>query len=142
MIAAKDLEPFLTRPLVLDPDSIARSPRIVATADSRVALFADDTAYATGIDRSKGAYWNLYRPGRIFLDPDTGQELGSEAIYLGDAEIASFGEILSCTQLAAIFEESGIPSKTVDARTVIRTDNRFGEAAGGFGDRFGGRFQR
>jgi bifunctional aspartokinase / homoserine dehydrogenase 1 len=43
--------------------------------------------------------------------------------------IASFGEILSCTQLAAIFEESGIPSVMVDARTVIRTDSRFGEAA-------------
>ena len=104
MIAAKDLEPFLTRPLVLDPDSIARSPRIVATADSRVALFADDTAYASGIDRSKGAYWNLYRPGRIFLDPDTGEELGSEAIYLGDAEIASFGEISTIHITKAIQE--------------------------------------
>ena len=39
-IAAKDLEPFLIRPLVLDPDAIARSPRIVATADSRVVMFA------------------------------------------------------------------------------------------------------
>lgn len=43
--------------------------------------------------------------------------------------IASFGEILSCNQIASILEESGIPSQAVDARTVIRTDNRFGEAA-------------
>jgi aspartate kinase len=43
--------------------------------------------------------------------------------------IASFGEILSCRQIAAIFEENGIPSQFVDARTIIRTDNTFGEAA-------------
>lgn len=43
--------------------------------------------------------------------------------------IASFGEILSCRQIAAIFEENGIPSQFIDARTIIRTDNTFGEAA-------------
>ena len=43
--------------------------------------------------------------------------------------IASFGEILSCNQIAAILEENGVPSQAVDARTIIRTDNRFGEAA-------------
>jgi aspartokinase/homoserine dehydrogenase 1 len=43
--------------------------------------------------------------------------------------IASFGEILSCNQIAAILEENGIASQAVDARTIIRTDNRFGEAA-------------
>ena len=43
--------------------------------------------------------------------------------------IASFGEILSCRQIAAIFEENGLQSQFVDARTIIRTDNHFGEAA-------------
>jgi bifunctional aspartokinase / homoserine dehydrogenase 1 len=43
--------------------------------------------------------------------------------------IASFGEILSCHQISAILEESGVPAQAIDARTVIRTDNRFGEAA-------------
>ncbi|MFA6541807.1 MAG: aspartate kinase [Bacteroidota bacterium] len=42
--------------------------------------------------------------------------------------IASFGELLSCRQIAAVFEENGIPSQLVDARTMIRTDNNFGEA--------------
>jgi aspartate kinase len=43
--------------------------------------------------------------------------------------IASFGEIMSCRQIAAIFEENGIKSCFVDARTIIRTDDNFGEAA-------------
>ncbi|MDD8018037.1 MAG: aspartate kinase [Bacteroidota bacterium] len=42
--------------------------------------------------------------------------------------IASFGELLSCRQIAAVLEENGIASQFVDARTIIRTDNNFGEA--------------
>lgn len=42
--------------------------------------------------------------------------------------IASFGELLSCRQIAAILEENGIPSQFVDARTIVRTDDQFGEA--------------
>ena len=43
--------------------------------------------------------------------------------------IASFGEILSCLQLAAILSDHEMTAEFVDARTVIRTDNHFGEAA-------------
>ena len=43
--------------------------------------------------------------------------------------IASFGEILSCLQLAAILSDHDMTAEFVDARTVIRTDNHFGEAA-------------
>ncbi|MGA7160451.1 MAG: aspartate kinase [Bacteroidota bacterium] len=42
--------------------------------------------------------------------------------------IASFGEILSCLQLAAILSDHDMTAEFVDARTLIRTDNRFGEA--------------
>lgn len=43
--------------------------------------------------------------------------------------IAAFGELLSCRQIAAIFEENGINSQFIDARSIIRTDDNFGEAA-------------
>lgn len=43
--------------------------------------------------------------------------------------IASFGEILSCLQIAAILTDSGVAAQFVDARTMIRTDAHFGEAA-------------
>ena len=43
--------------------------------------------------------------------------------------IASFGEILSCLQLAAILKDYGVPAEFIDGRTIIRTDSHFGEAA-------------
>ncbi len=43
--------------------------------------------------------------------------------------IASFGEILSCLQLAAILSDHDLTAEFIDARMLIRTDNHFGEAA-------------
>jgi bifunctional aspartokinase / homoserine dehydrogenase 1 len=43
--------------------------------------------------------------------------------------IASFGEILSCMQIAAILSDAGVPAQFVDARMLVRTDAHFGEAA-------------
>jgi LysM repeat protein len=113
-IAAKDIDPFLTRPLVVDSEAIAHAPKIVATADDRVVLAANDQAYAVGLDAKKGGYWNLYRPGRIFLDPDTKETLGYEAVYLGDAEVQSFGQISILNILRADQEIS-----TGDRLTVL-----------------------
>jgi aspartate kinase len=46
--------------------------------------------------------------------------------------IASFGEMLSCMQIAAILNDHGITAQFVDARKLIRTDAYFGEAAVNF----------
>jgi bifunctional aspartokinase / homoserine dehydrogenase 1 len=43
--------------------------------------------------------------------------------------IASFGEVLSCMQIAAILKDHNIPAQFIDARTLVRTDAHFGEAA-------------
>ena len=43
--------------------------------------------------------------------------------------VASFGERLSCMQIAAVFEDAGIAAEYVDARELIRTDAAFGQAA-------------
>jgi hypothetical protein len=79
----------------------------VATVDDRVVLGANDLAYAAGLDEKKGGYWNLYRPGRVFQDPDTKEILGYEAIYLGDADVRSFGEI-STVRIVRVTQEVSV----------------------------------
>jgi LysM domain len=92
-IPAKDLDPFLSRPLVIDPQALAIAPKIVATQDDRVVMGDHDNAYAVGLEQKKGNYWNVYRPGRMFQDPDTKEMLGYEGIYLADVEVQAFGEV-------------------------------------------------
>jgi hypothetical protein len=100
-ISAKDLAPFLSRSLVVDPESVALAPKIVAGMESRVALSANDTAFAVGVEKSKGSFWNVYHPGRMFFDPDTKEHLGREAVYLGDVEVESFGQVSALRILRA-----------------------------------------
>jgi len=92
-LAPRLIEPFLIKPLVVDPDAVRKAPRIVATVDQRVALPSGDEAFAEGIQRNEGRRWTIYRQGRQFQDPDTREILGYEGIYLGDFEVAKFGEI-------------------------------------------------
>lgn len=92
-ISAKAIEPFLIRPLVVDPAQVAAAPMIVANTDQRVIVSAGDTAYVTGLDQRKGPKWQVYRQGRVFQDPDSKEVLGFEAVYLGDADVTGFGEV-------------------------------------------------
>jgi hypothetical protein len=65
----------------------------VAQSDSRVVVSSGDIAYAEGLDKSRGSRYQIYRQGRVFQDPETRDVLGFEAVYLGDADVTSFGKI-------------------------------------------------
>ena len=85
------IEPFLSQPLVVTPGQLDGAPRIVGVQEGRVMLGAGDEAYATGV-RTDNRLWQIYRPGKAMVDPDNGEVLGNEAIYLGDATLERAGE--------------------------------------------------
>jgi hypothetical protein len=88
-----DIEPFLTRPLVIEKEALAGAPALVGTFERRVLLGNDDIAYVKGLNEAEGTHWQIYRPGKTFLDPDTKEVLGHEAIYLGDANVEQFADV-------------------------------------------------
>lgn len=92
-IPTADIEPFLSQPLVIQPGQLDSAPRIVRTQENRVALGAGGIAYATGLSKERGLYWQIFRPGEPLVDPETNQPLGQEAIYLGEAKVTGFGNV-------------------------------------------------
>jgi len=100
------LDPFLSRPLVIEPDGLDNAPTIVATEINRVMLASGNTAYARGIGDSKEDTWYLYRKGGPLVDPDTNQTLGYEAIYLGTARLARPGNPATMVVSTAVIEVS------------------------------------
>jgi len=84
-IPPQAIEPFLSRPLVIDAGQFDTAPRIVATQEGRLFTSVGDLIYATGADTSQVRDWHVYRPGKPLHDPETRELLGIEAIYLGDA---------------------------------------------------------
>lgn len=86
------IAPFLSKPLVIEKDQLAASPRIVAGQDNRVVLSPGTKIYINKIEEEDGLNWFVYRPGDNLVDPDSKEVLGVEAVYLGDAKMTRYGE--------------------------------------------------
>jgi hypothetical protein len=105
-ISLKEIGPFFSRPLVVEDKEMAGSPKLVGTYEQRRLLGAGDVAYAKDMPNNKGERWQIYRPNVTFKDPDTGEVLGHEVMYLGDAVVEKFADISSLKITNAILEIS------------------------------------
>lgn len=94
-IPASIIGPFLRRPLVIDTEELEGAPTIIGSVENRTLLSFGDTAFATGMPSDKGPLWQIYRPGKAFIDPDTEELLGYEAVYLGNANIQKYDAVSS-----------------------------------------------
>jgi len=92
-IPASAIAPFLSQPLVVEESALKDGPTLIGAREGRVLLGAHDTGFASGLTRDKGNKWQIYRPGKTFVDPDTNETLGVEAIYLGSAEVTEFADV-------------------------------------------------
>jgi hypothetical protein len=108
------IEPFLVRPLVVEPDGLANAPTIVATEDSRVILESGNRAFVKGMGGAKDGAWLVYRQGSALVDPDNNTTLGYEAVYLGTARVARAGEP-AVILLTSVTQEVGVGDKLVPA---------------------------
>jgi len=87
------IAPFLSRPLVIEKGALKDAPALIGAREGRVILGGGDICFARGLTADMGDKWQIYRPGKKFIDPDSGDLLGIEAVYLGNAEVTHFGEI-------------------------------------------------
>ena len=91
-IPAHLIEPFISKPLVIEPGEHANAPRFVATQEDRVFIGLGDTGFVAGIPDTKTLNWHVYRPGKPLKDPDTNEVIGNEAFFLGSATLVQPGE--------------------------------------------------
>ena len=113
-IPAAAIEPFLTRPLIVEPDGLDKAPTIVGTQADRVILATGNAAYVRGIGGSKEETWYVYRRGVPLVDPESNQTLAYEAVYLGTAQLKRGGEPATVVLTSAV-QEVGAGDKLVAA---------------------------
>lgn len=96
--------PFLSQPLVIEAGMLKDAPVLIGAREGRVVLGNDDVVFAKGVPSGKGDQWQIYRPGKTFVDPDTNEVLGIEVIYLGNAEVTHLANI-STVRIHHAFKE-------------------------------------
>jgi len=83
---------FLSRPLVLTKAQIDRAPYVVGALDGHLVVGGDSRIYVRGLTEAHGHKLSIFRPGRPYIDPATGRNLGFEALHIGDMELVEAGE--------------------------------------------------
>ncbi len=81
---------FLSQPRVVSAGALDGAPFILGSNDERVIYAKGDDAFATG-GPAGVTRWNILRPGKALKDPETGEVLGYEVEYVGDARTVSPG---------------------------------------------------
>ena len=89
-IPIRAIHPYLSQPRVVEKGALDNAPYILGTNAERVILGSGDDAFATG-GQPGITRWNVLRPGKALKDPETGEVLGYEVEYLGDARTLAEG---------------------------------------------------
>ncbi len=114
-ISPQVIEPFLAQPLVIDAAGFDQAPRIVATQENRVHAGNGDQIYVSGAD-PKVKSWQIFRPGKPFVDPDSNEVLGLEAIFLGNARaLGGSAEDVTIMEITSVKQEIGRGDRLVPA---------------------------
>lgn len=79
--------PFLTRSEITSVDGLQEFPTIASVDEERLMVTEGNRFYVANMHYPEGEAVRIFRPGRVLIDPDSGEPLGQEAIYLGSAKI-------------------------------------------------------
>ncbi len=114
-ISPQAIEPFLSQPLVIDAAGFEQAPRVVATQESRVYTGNGDQIYVSDAD-PKVKSWQIFRPGKPFVDPDSKEVLGLEAVFLGNARsLGDPAEGVTTMEITSVKQEIGRGDRLVPA---------------------------
>ncbi|WP_217495434.1 LysM peptidoglycan-binding domain-containing protein [Halofilum ochraceum] len=93
-IPADAIRQFLNRPRVVTAEELERAPYIVGNYEGRLISGEGNDVFARGFEGSEpdADRYNVYRPGDPLREPDTGEILGYEALYVGKAAVRQGGD--------------------------------------------------
>jgi hypothetical protein len=91
-IPADAISQFLTSPKVLDTDELDQAPYVVDFKGEHILVGSGDKIYVRSIDNADTLSYTVYHKGQPYINPDTGETIGYEAIYIADANLEREGD--------------------------------------------------
>lgn len=83
---------FLSRPAVLDRDTAENAPYILASRRGHLVHGAQSEVYVRGSEFAVEQDFSVMRVGDRLRDPDTGDVLGYQGIYVGQGQVVRDGD--------------------------------------------------
>lgn len=96
---------FLSRSRILEDDALETSPYVIAGSSGRILSGAGDRLYARGKFDQNEKIYGVFRPGKVFQDPQTKEVLGVEAIDIGSGKAVAFNGDVATIQINGSREE-------------------------------------
>lgn len=112
------IQPFLTNPLVIEDDGLENTGYVAAGREGAIVLGKYNVFYAKGVNGSNADYYNIFRPGKRLVHPETGEFLGVQAIHLGDARMLATGDTARM-EVTSSTQEIGIGDRMVPTEDDI-----------------------
>jgi LysM repeat protein len=91
-IPLEAIRDFLQRSRVVTQEDLRRAPYVLGFADPRLIVGAGSEVYVRNLPREERYQYDAVRVGERYVDPDTGEALGWEAIPVADMEVRRYGE--------------------------------------------------
>ncbi|MEO7387217.1 MAG: LysM peptidoglycan-binding domain-containing protein, partial [Gammaproteobacteria bacterium] len=91
------IAPFLDKGMVLDRDEINDLPHIIAMRDDLLLGSTGDDAYVRGDTGEIGSTYSVVHIGDKLVDPDDGDLLGYEGIYVAEGHVRRGGDPATVT---------------------------------------------
>lgn len=121
-IDPKTIAPFLGLGAVVSKESLDSGPKLLGAIDERVLIMAGDRVYASpGKGDTKD--WQVFRPGKELVDPDSQEVLGYEAIAVGQARTTAPGNpqtvVISKATQEVIIGDRLLPYNPVELEALV-----------------------
>ena len=86
------IRPFLRGPRLVDETELESAPYLLATVDEHLLAAENDLVYVRRLGPRPLGAWDVVRRGEAYVDPDTNETLGIEAIFIGNARLDREGD--------------------------------------------------
>ncbi|MBL4763252.1 MAG: LysM peptidoglycan-binding domain-containing protein [Gammaproteobacteria bacterium] len=91
-IPIEAIQQLLIQPRVIDKATLDKAAYILSSPDNRLINGSGDRVFIRGGNHGNTQQFNVFRPSKPLKDTITGEILGYEAIYVGDASLVAKGD--------------------------------------------------
>lgn len=91
-IPMEAIRQFLESSIVVERNELDKAPYVVAFADEHMSGGTGYRVYVRGVSDPDVGQYMVLRPGKEYRDPDSGERLGREALYLAGAVVEREGD--------------------------------------------------